>query len=76
MASERKRVGDKKSLHNGVYTDMKYSDARQQLLKDAAKAGLKNGAAKKPKATASKAKAAKKRKPVKKITARKRTAKK
>ena len=60
MPYEQKRVGRKKSLHNAVYTDMKYSEARQRLLKDAAKAGLKNGAAEKPKVTASKAKAARK----------------
>ena len=34
MPYEQKRVGRKKSLHNGVYTGMKYSEARQQLLKD------------------------------------------
>ena len=70
MPSEQKRVGRKKSLYSGVYVGVKYSEARQQLLKDAAKAGLKNGVAKKPKATASKAKK------VKKSPARKRTAKK
>ena len=71
MPYEQKRVGRKKSLHSGVYTDMRYSEARQQLLKDAAKAGLKNGAAQKPKATASKAKAAKRKSPSRKRTAKK-----
>lgn len=70
MPYEQKRVGRKKSLHNGIYRDMKYSEARQHLLKDAAKVGLKDGATKKPKATASKAKKAKK------SLSRKRTAKK
>ena len=41
MPYEMKRVGNEKILFHGVYADMKYSEARQQLLKDAAKAGVK-----------------------------------
>jgi hypothetical protein len=37
----RERVGDRPILFHQVYTGMKYSEARQQLLKDAAKAGIK-----------------------------------
>jgi len=38
---EKKRVGDAKILFHTVYSGMKYSEARQQLLRDAAKAGVK-----------------------------------
>jgi hypothetical protein len=41
MPYEAKRVGDAKILHHAVYAGMKYSEARQELLKDAATAGVK-----------------------------------
>lgn len=41
MPYERKRVGEQKILFHKQYTDMKYSEARAQLTKDAAKAGVK-----------------------------------
>ncbi len=62
MPYEMRRVGSATILFHGVYADMKYSEARQQLLKDAAKQGIKDeaeapakpskkAAPKKPKAT-------------------------
>jgi hypothetical protein len=41
MPYEQARVGKAKILFHSQYVGMKYSEARQQLLKDAAKKGIK-----------------------------------
>jgi hypothetical protein len=41
MPYEAKRVGGRKILFHSVYSGVKYSEARQQLLNDAAKGGVK-----------------------------------
>jgi hypothetical protein len=40
MPYEAGRVGDAEIVFSGVYSGMPYRDARQQLLKDAKKAGI------------------------------------